>query len=134
LLAAGAVPRLMGARIGPCTSSAGEVLDADVSLENEPGVLFDGMIVPDGADAMAELRMDARALDHLKEQYRHCKALLVFGDGDALLSAAGIPTELPDGSPDPGIVFHEGARGAIAAFIDVAGRRHWERETDPPRV
>ena len=134
LLDAGAVPRLMGVRIGPCTTSEGEALDADVSLENEPGILFDGMIVPDGADAMGALRADARALDHLKEQYRHCKALLLFGDGDALLDAAGIPATLPDGASDPGLVFAGDAAAGIADYIGVAGRRHWARETDPPRV
>jgi len=134
LLDAGAVARLMGVRIGPCTTDAGEMLDADVSLENEPGVLFDGMIVPDGADRMGELRKDARTLDYLKEQYRHCKALLVFGDGGALLESAGIPATLPNGDEDPGLIVGEDARSAIRAYIEFAGRRHWVRETDPPRV
>ena len=110
------------------------MLDADVSLENEPGVLFDGMIVPDGVDRMGELRKDARMLDYLKEQYRHCKALLVFGDGGALLETAGIPSTLPNGDEDPGLIVGNDARGAIRSYIEVAGRRHWERETDPPRV
>lgn len=134
LLDAGAVPRLMGVRIGPCKTNAGGMLDADVSLENEPGVLFDGMIVPDGADRMGELRSDARTLDYLKEQYRHCKTLLVFGDGEALLETAGIPSQLPDGDPDPGLIIAKDARAAIRSFIEVGGRRHWQRETDPPRV
>ncbi|WP_036169728.1 catalase [Noviluteimonas dokdonensis] len=134
LLDAGAVPRLMGVRIGPCVTDRGDTLDADVSLENEPGVLFDGMIVPDGADRMGELRMDARTLDYLKEQYRHCKALLILGDSDALLDAARIPATLPDGGQDPGVVVGGNASKAIDAYIAAAGRRHWERETDPPRV
>ncbi|MCC8363368.1 catalase [Lysobacter sp. A6] len=134
LLDAGAVPRLMGVRIGVCATAEGGELDADASLENEPGVLFDGIIVPGGDGNMAALRQDARVLDYLKEQYRHCKALLVFGDGDAMLEAAGIDATLPDGSADPGIVFGDDARRAIASYIAVAGRRHWARETDPPRV
>jgi len=134
LLDAGAVPRLMGVRIGPCTTAAGDMLDADVSVENEPGVLFDGLIVPDGEDRMAELRKDARAIDHLKDAYRHCKALLIFGNAGVLLETAGIPRTLPDDSPDPGLVLAEDAEDAIAEYIDVAGRRHWERETDPPSV
>jgi catalase len=123
----------MGPRIGPCSTAAGDTLDADVSVENEPGVLFDGLIVPDGEDRMAQFLKDARTLDYLKDMYRHCKALLVFGDAGVLLETAGIPRTLPDGSPDPGLVLADDAE-AIRDFIEVAGRRHWERETDPPRV
>jgi catalase len=134
MLDAGAVTRLMGVRIGPVAAASGDMLEAQVSLENEPGVLFDGFIVPGGDGAMEKLRTDARTLDYLKEQYRHCKALLVLGDGEALLDEAGIPRALPNGDPDPGLVTGDNAQKAIKAYINVAGRRHWERETDPPRV
>ena len=134
LVDAGAVTRLMGVRIGPVAAASGDMLEAQVSLENEPGVLFDGFIVPGGEDAMAALRTDARTLDYLKEQYRHSKALLVLGDGEALLDEAGIPRDLPNGDPDPGLVTGDNAQKAIKAYINVAGRRHWARETDPPRV
>src|SRR5690606_27803848 len=55
LIAAGAVVRLVGSRIGPCTADDGLVLDADATLENSPSPLFDGMVIPDGAVGMEAL-------------------------------------------------------------------------------
>ena len=131
LLAKGAMVRRIGVRIGPVHTATGDTLDADASLENEPGVLFDAMVLPGGLAAMG----DARALDYVKEQYRHCKTLLVLGNSRDLWDEAGIPTALPDGSPDPGLVFGDDARKAVGAFVSALARhRHWERETDPPRV
>jgi catalase len=54
----GAVGRLVGPRIGPLPTAAGDMLDADASLENEPGFLFDGLVLPDGAEAVAALAQD----------------------------------------------------------------------------
>jgi catalase len=51
-----------------------------------------------------------------------------------LLESAGIPSTLPNGDEDPGVIVGNDAGGAIRSYIEVAGRRHWERETDPPRV
>ena len=55
LLAQGAVPRLVGPRIGPVATPEGDTLDADASLENEPGFLFDALVLPDGEEAVAAL-------------------------------------------------------------------------------
>ena len=76
------------------------------------------------------------ALDFVKEQYRHCKTLLVTADALPLLGAAGIMAQLPDGSPDPGLVSADGdAAAGIDAFLHALARhRHFEREADPPRV
>ena len=54
----------------------------------------------------------------------------------SLLDKAGIPPELPDGSADPGLVFDaKGGKGlADAVVAAIARHRHFERETDPPRV
>jgi hypothetical protein len=55
------------------------VLDADVSLENEPGFLFDALVLPDGQAAVNRLMENGRVLEHIKDQHRHCKAILVLG-------------------------------------------------------
>ena len=137
LLEEGAVPRLVGPRIGPVRTTDGGVLDADASLENEPAFLFDAMVLPDGAAAVDLLAANGRTLEGIKDQYRHCKTLLALGESRRLVAAAGLPTELPDGSPDPGLLLMDGGDvdAALAAFVEaVAMHRHWDRETDPPRV
>jgi catalase len=71
----------------------------------------------------------------LKDQYRHCKPILALGAAAGLLSAAGIPKTLPDGRPDPGLIIATQGETATKAFIAALRKhRHFERETDPPRV
>jgi len=131
LIGKGAVVRLVGPRVGPLAGADGQALDADASLENHPAPLFDAAIVPDGEHAIAALAADGRALEFLRDQYRHGKTLLAVGDGERLLRQAGLPEDA-----DPGIVLaREAARPALQAFIAALGKhRHPERETDPPRV
>jgi catalase len=137
LLAKGAVPRIVAPRIGPVQTADGEPLDADASLENEPAFLFDAIVLPDGAAAVDALLLQGRALEAIKDQYRHCKTILALGESQRLVEAAGLPMDLPDGTPDPGLLLldPDALDDALARFVDaVAMHRHWDRETDPPRV
>jgi catalase len=135
LLAEGAVPRFIGLKLGQVKSETGAPLEAEVSLETAPAVLWDGMIVPPGEGAGVILAQSGQAVEFLKDQYRHCKTILVSHAGDGLLDAAGIPGNWKsDPDEDPGLLRHEGA-GAIEAFVAaLAHHRHFERETDPPRI
>ena len=108
-----------------------------MTLEATPAVLFDALVLPDGEAAIETLRTAGHALEFIKDQYRHCKPMLVLGAGGALLSKAGVPTLLSGGAPDPGIVSlkAKGAAPPIEAFIAaLAKHRHFEREIDPPPV
>ena len=96
--------------------------------------MFDAVVVPDG-DAVRLLAQTGHAVEFVKDQYRHCKTILALGDGAALLEAAGIPDELPAGGKDPGVLKFADAAKGVQPFIDaVARHRHWDRQTDPPRV
>lgn len=130
LLEAGVTARLVGPRIGAVGGASAVTLDADASLENQPGALFDGVVVPTGVSA--SLAPDGRAIEFLRDQYRHCKPLLVIGDSAALLDEAGIPRA----GEDPGLLVAERSNGqAVRAFLEaLAQRRHFDRERDPPRV
>jgi catalase len=131
LLRDGAVPRLVGAMLGKVQAAGGKALDVEVSLEAGPSVLYDGMVVPDGAPAAEALARNAHAIDFVREQYRHCKPILALGAGAGLLTKAMIPAALPDGSADPGLLVD----GALDAFKQaLAGHRAFARETDPPMV
>ena len=137
LLAESAVPRLVAPRIGALKTAQGDMLDADASLENEPGFLFDALVLPDGQAAVDALAMDGHTMEFIKDQYRHGKTLLVLGAATALLDKAGVPAALPDGKPDPGVIVAASgsAAQAIKSFIKaIALHRHTDRETDPPRV
>ena len=138
LLAEGAVARLIAPRIGSVATVEGDMLDADASLENEPGFLFDALVLPDGQDGVEALALDGHTMEFIKDQYRHCKTVLVLGASSVLLQKAGVPTTLPDGKPDTGLIIVPSGSvvdAAAATFIKaIALHRHPQRETDPPRV
>jgi catalase len=135
LAAAGAVPRYVGVRIGPVTGEDGTALDADASMENEPSFLFDALVLPDGKKAADLLARNGQTSEYIQNQYRHCKPILALGASTALLDGAGAFATLPDGSEDPGIVIADEAADGIERFLGaLARRRHFERETDPPKV
>jgi catalase len=88
-----------------------------------PSVLFDGVVVPDGAaKALGSL---GQAAEFLQNQYRHCKPILLLGDAQAVGEAAGVLAEDDDWA----------LTRDVESFIAALGRhRNWDRATDPPRV
>ncbi len=137
LFEAGAVGRLVGSRLGTVKTAGGDKLEADCTMENSPGFLFDALVLPDGMPAVEALAADPHTMEFIKDQYRHCKTLMAFGASQALLTEAGIPMTLPDGSEDPGLILADAsdATAAAADFIAaVALPRHAARDSDPPRV
>jgi catalase len=137
LTAEGAIPRFLASRLGRVTAADGETLEVDTSFEATPSVLYDGFVLPDGTAAAKALASDGRVLEFLKDQYRHCKPILVLGASSALLDKAGIPKTLPSGGADPGLLVVKSGAGDKAgdAFkTALAAHRHFARETDPPRV
>jgi catalase len=134
LTAAGMVPRYVAPQLGSIDSSEGDPLEADVTVETTPSVLYDAVVVPDGG-AADRLAANGLVLEFVKDQFRHCKPLLVLGGGTGLLEKAGIPVKLPGGKADPGIVLGTDAGKAVSPFLAaIARHRHFERETDPPLV
>jgi catalase len=127
---AGAVPRFVAARLGEVASANGAPLEVDVPADAAPAVLFDAVVVAGGAAP------DGRTIEFIKDQYRHCKPMLVLGDAADLLEKAGIPHTLPTGDADPGLIVAAAADDTSAdAFMQAITRhRHFERETDPPLV
>jgi len=120
---------LVGSRVGAFTAADGSALEADASLENEPSVLFDGLAMPDGAQALSQ---DGRAIEFVKDQFRHCKTILALGAAVELVQLSG----LPSGTADKGLLLVAKPKARFEAdFIGALKKhRHFERETDPPAV
>jgi catalase len=133
----GAVPKFIGVRLGRAEGSGRKTLDVEVSFEAAPSVVFDAMVIPDGADAAAALAASGQALEFVKDQYRHCKPILALGTGRMLLEQAGIPEKLSSGDADPGVLRFPGdsAEMALPKFVEaISKHRHFAREMDPPLV
>jgi catalase len=133
LVAEGAVPRFVGVKMGQVQSAKGEPVEVEVSLEAAPSVLWDAAIFLEGETLAAS----GQALEFLKDQYRHCKPILLLDGASVLLDKAGIPPALASGDSDPGLMrvddsdLEEGMAAFVAALTQ---HRHFDRETDPPRV
>ena len=137
LTSAGAVTRLLSTRLGSVSDVDGTRFEIDATLENTPAVLFDALILPDGMEAVEALSKDGRSLEFLKDQYRHCKSILVLGASEKLLKKAGIFEVLPTGETDPGLLIRTAseADSAIDELIGaIAKHRHPQRDNDPPLV
>jgi len=122
---------LIAPRLGPVKCGIGEPLDASGTLDNSPPVLFDGLVLPDGGDAVKTLGSRFEVMDFISNQYRHGKTLLALGASKALIDRAGVAATLANGDADPGIVIGATAKAdqVAADFISALGRhRHPERE------
>lgn len=126
LRALGAHPRFVAPRIGPVRTVDGVFIDAEASLQTEPGFLFDAVALPDGDDGVAALARDPHALAFIRDLHSSGMAILAMPTSQRLLEAAGVPATLAGGAPDPGVVIgHD-----ITAFIRAIVRyRHPERHT-----
>jgi catalase len=135
LSAEGAVPRFVGIKLGRAQSKSGDPVEIEVSMEAAPSVLWDALIVLEARTAA--LAESGHAIEFLKDQYRHCKPILLMGSAAGLLESAKIPAELPSGTADPGLLRFAAAdvEAALKAFVGaLVKHRQFERETDPPRV
>ena len=122
----GAVVRLVAARLGSLEAEGGESLEPDATFETMPSVLFDAAVVPDGRECADQLGALGHAREFLKDQYRHCKPILMLGAGERVVKAAGV--SIADGS-DWALVRE------LSSFVEAVGKhRNWDRATDPPGV
>ena len=91
LVKAGAVVRLLAARLGAVEAADGDPsIEADATLETMPSVLFDAVVVPDGEEAAKRFALLGQALEFIKDQYRHCKPILMLGAGRKVVEGAGV--------------------------------------------
>jgi catalase len=137
LLQAGAVPRILGPRLGAYQTAEGEFLQADASFENNPIVLFDALALPAGKSAIEQLAAIGHVGEFIQLAYRHGKPILAFGDSADLLEANGVFSQLPGGGPDAGVIIGEAAQTAtlIERFLQaIAQHRQDARDRDPPTV
>jgi catalase len=133
----GAVPRFVGSQLGTVEGASGEPIEIEITLETAPAVLWDAVVLPDGADAIDALEVDGHTMEFLKDQYRHCKTMLALGDASELLDRPGISPVLASGVADAGLLVFpaDDLEAAVGAFVQaLAAHRHYARETDPPSI
>ena len=132
LVAQGAVAKLIGPRIGNTTTSDAGNLVADASLENEPGFLFDALVLPDGEKAIEILAQCPQTTDFIKDQFLHYKTILALGTSKKLLDKTGINYQALTDTESHGLIVCPANKttAAIEMLIPaLAKQRHWQRNT-----
>ncbi len=81
LVAEGAVPRYVGAKLGPVVAENGETIEVEITIETMPSVLVDAIVVPGGDAAAKSLGTNGLAAEFIINAYRHCKPILAIGAG-----------------------------------------------------
>lgn len=131
LIEQGAVVRIVSSRLGEIAGAGGAV-EADTTYEASPSVVFDAMVVPGGKVAAEALMKNGEALGFVRALFRHCKPMLVLGEGSQVLKKAGIDPAMDY----PGVHVAPKGSGDLTQQFIVSMTRHrsFERETDPPLV
>ncbi|PPC94596.1 MAG: catalase HPII [Methylotenera sp.] len=135
LLSEGGVPRILSSKLGYVNGNTGYNLPIEATLETMPSVLFDAVVIADGETSVEALRSDGYAAEFLRDQYRHCKPILLLGNAKTLLANAGIGEKLPNGKLDPALLVTDDWQQGIQDFIKVLGQpRDHSREKLPPKA
>ncbi|APR86299.1 Catalase [Minicystis rosea] len=140
LLADGAVPELVGPRVGSVKTAEGGLEKTPVSFQTTASVLYDAVYVPGGKASADTLKALGLALHFINEAYKHHKPIGASGEGVEVLKATSITgVKIADataqGKPvsDKGVVTVESGKGIKPFILDlvqaIAVVRHWDRDT-----
>jgi catalase len=133
---AGIIPRWVGVRLGKVSSSDGQQVEVETTLEAMPSALWDATVVLATHLTVSSSGGMGQFAEFLRDQYRHCKPILLMGWTAAQLADLGILATLPKNEEDTGLFLAAEAEALpLPDFIEaLAQHRHFERETDPPKV
>ncbi|CAK7007669.1 MAG: Catalase HPII [Desulfovibrio sp.] len=123
LMKEGVHPQVLAPRLGAVKTKQGKEVMVDGTFKANPSLFFDAVIVPCG-DSLKTLMEDGDAKYHIRQAYKHLKAVALMGESEELLEAAG----LPDDGSDAGLVKGK-AEFALGRLI-AAMKQHrvWDRE------
>jgi catalase len=123
----GAIGEVVGDRVGSLRAQDGALVPIDKSVLNTHSVLFDAVYVAGGATSVAALGARQDTLEFVRDAYRHGKTLGTSSEGVALLTAAGVPTQVAA----MGVLVADDtdADSFLEDFVaSMARHRHWDRQ------
>ncbi len=122
---AGVHPQVFAPHMGTIKTTAGKDIKVDGTIEGNPSVLVDAVIVPDGKESIKALSADGNALYYLRQAYKHLKTIGLPGDAATLLKKSG----LPEDDRDEGLIAGEATDKTMKLFIEsMKKHRVWDRE------
>ena len=141
-----AIAEVLALRDGKIRGANGGEVDVDRQINTMASVVYDGVIVPGGADSIRALSADGYAVHFVAEAYKHAKPVAAGDEGLAMLQHAGVngvrhAGEGGDGGgqdvvADRGVVTANTGGGRLPdGFLEefaaaLGGHRVWNRDTD----
>jgi catalase len=123
--AAGGVMEIIAPTIYGVTTTAGERLAADHTIDGGPSVLFDAVAILPSDAGGAKLALEAAAVNFLRDAFGHLKVIGYLAAAAPLFVKGGVNDAAPD--TDAGLVAFPAA--SVDDFIAAASAgRIWERE------
>jgi len=117
-------PQIFAPHLGEVETQEGGMLKVDGSIEGNPSVLVDAVIVPDGK-SVEILARDGNARYYLAQAYKHLKAIGLPGAAWSLAQTAGLLVD----EEDDGLVTAEDSDAMMKVFFKAASQhRVWARE------
>jgi catalase len=131
LMAEGAVAEIIAPKLGEIRNEKGAPVMVDKNFMTVSSVLYDAVYIPGGKNSVAGLTSEADAIYFINQAYKHCKAIAVDIDAEALIAKTSIGSLLKENKTLPGLVFATKQHNNLpASFIKaIALHRFWERET-----
>ncbi len=119
----GVHPMVLAPHMGTVATMEGGAVTVNETFAGCPSLLVDAVIVPDGK-SLETLLNDGNALYHLRQAYKHLKAIVFLGEARAMLKAAGLPAD----DEDAGLICAEAPAALEAFFAAMKQHRVWDRE------
>lgn len=115
--------KIFAPHLGKIATLQGKEINADGTIEGNPSVLVDAVIVPAGEGSIEKLMKNGNAKHYLLQAFKHLKAIGLQGCALELYKALSLP------KPDEGIVINVDAKKLAQGFINaMKGHRIWSRE------
>lgn len=121
----GVYPQFFAPHMGSIKTEEGKEIMVDGTIEGNPSVLVDAVIIPQGEQSLKILMNDGNAKYYVCQAYKHLKVIGLPGDVKRMLAAAG----LPEDNTDNGLIFDVDSQKMIERFMEAMKQhRIWDRE------
>lgn len=122
----GVHPQIFAPRMGMIKTAEGKEIQAEGTIEGNPSVLVDAVIVPDGEQSVKTLMQDGDAKYYLRQAFKHLKVIGLYGAAENMLKAAGL-----ENVKDEGVITSGKAEDFMQSFLKgMSKHRVWSREAN----
>ncbi len=115
--------KLFAPHAGMVTTLQGDMLIIDGTIEGNPSVTIDAVLIPEGQQSIEALKIDSNARYYIQEAFNHLKAVALQGQAEHVYSETGLPKD------DKGVFFNDNIDSLCSCLINAMKQhRVWSRE------